>query len=122
MKRHTVFEVERQRDTLVVIPQSDSLKFQETELTRGIDKLHELMDQPQYVNLVFDLGSAPYFGSMMISAFLALGVKVRDSGGRVAWCNASKSMHDVIRIMKLDIVIPYFPSRKSALESLDAGK
>ena len=73
-------------------------------------------------NLVFDLMSAPYFGSMMISAFLALGVKVRDSGGRVAWCNASKGMRDVIRIMKLDIVMPYFPSRTSALESVDAGK
>lgn len=114
----TAFKVEQQKNTLIVVPQGDSLGIQEMELENEINQLHKMLDEPGVVNLVVDVGSAPYFGSIVIGAIMALCIKSRDNGGLAVLCNASPAMHDVIKIMKLDSLLPYYSTREEALRSV----
>jgi anti-anti-sigma factor len=113
--RPKVFQSERQQDTLIVTPARDSLEVMESELRREVDALHKLMETPGVVNVVVDVGQAPHFGSLIIGALMALCKKANDRGGTAAFCNASDGMLDMLQIMKIDTVMPYFPTRQEAL-------
>ena len=115
MAKSKVFEVEHDHDTLIVVPQGDSLQFQEWELEESIFKLHDLFDELQIVNLVVDLGNRRYLGSIVIGAIMALSHKPRDRGGQTILCNASDSVREVMQVMKIDTVMPYVPTQEEAL-------
>jgi anti-anti-sigma factor len=117
-----VFEVERQGATLIVIPKGETLGTSEWGLEKEISGLHELLSDPKVANLVVDVGSAPYFGSMVIGTIMALCKKVCDRGGQAVLCNASQGMYDAIKTMKLDTVVPYYPTREEALRAVGEGK
>ena len=114
MRSSKAFQVERQQDTLIVTPARDSLDVMESDLRREVEGLHKLMETPGVVNVVVDVGHAPHFGSLIIGALMALCKKANDRGGTAAFCNASEGMLDMLQIMKIDTVMPYFPTRKEA--------
>jgi anti-anti-sigma regulatory factor len=120
MAPHKVFQVERQQATLIVIPTRDSLDVLESDLRREIDSLHKMMETPGVLNVVVDVGNAPHYGSLIIGAIMALCKKAHDRGGSASFCNASDGMLDMLQIMKIDSVMPYFVTRREALEA--AGK
>ena len=116
----SAFKTERLGNMLIVVPQGDSLSIQEVELESEINQLHRMLDEPGVENLVVDVGSAPYFGSIIIGAIMALCLKARDAGGQAMLCNASPAMLDVIQIMKLDTLLPYYSTREEAIRSLQS--
>lgn len=120
-REQSAFKTDRRGDTLVVTPQGDSLSVQEAQLENEISRLHRALDEPGVKNLIVDVGSAPYFGSIIIGSIMALCIKVRDRGGAAVLCNASPAMFDVITIMKLDTLLPYFPTLQDATKSLEGG-
>jgi anti-anti-sigma factor len=113
-----VFEVERQGNTLIVIPKGETLGASEGGLEREIDSLYRMLSDPKTVNLVVDVGSAPYFGSMIIGTIITLCKKVSDEGGQAVLCNASPGMYDAIKTMKLDTVVPYYATRAEAVQAV----
>jgi anti-anti-sigma factor len=122
MRSTKVFQVERQQDTLIVTPSGDSLNVMESDLGREVQGLHKLMETPGVINVVVDVGHAPHFGSLIIGALMALCKKANDRGGTAAFCNASEGMLDMLQIMKIDSVMPYFPTRKEALECVHKSR
>jgi len=116
---HRAFDFEREGATLIVMLKSDSLSTEESALEREINALHKELDKPDILNLVVDIGPEPFFGSIVIGAVMALCHKAVSGGGKAILCNASDSMRDVIRIMKLDTVMPYCDSREEAMQSLE---
>lgn len=122
MRSQKVFQAERQQETLVVTPGRDSLDVMESDLRREVDALHKLMETPGVVNLVVDVGNAPHYGSLIIGALMALCKKANDRGGTAAFCNASEGMLDMLQIMKIDTVMPYFPTRAEALAAVRATR
>ncbi|MGH7200425.1 MAG: STAS domain-containing protein [Planctomycetaceae bacterium] len=121
-ERRRVFETQRVGDTLVLSPRGDSLGVEERELRNEIDALHQLIQKPDVVHLVVDVGSAAYFSSLVIGAVMALCQRVHEAGGRAVWCNASPGMYDVLQIMKLDTVMPYYRTREEALAAIRSGE
>src|SRR5262245_7148474 len=115
---HKAFRFERSGATLIVSLQGDCLNTEESALEREIDTLHKVLDERGMKHLVVDIGSLPFFGSIIIGAIMALCTKALARGDKAALCDASEGMRDVIRIMKLDSVVPYFQSRDEALASL----
>ncbi|HUG91664.1 MAG TPA: STAS domain-containing protein [Planctomycetaceae bacterium] len=113
-----IFPHERRGATLVVRPRGDSLGVQELDLKREIDALHKLIDDPRVTGLLVDVGQAPYFSSIVLGAVLAMCQKIRGRGGRAAFCNASPGMLDIMQIMKLDSVLPYYATCEEALAAL----
>jgi len=113
---HRAFRFERDGVTLIVSLQNDCLNTEESALEREIDNLHKVLDEPSMKNVVVDIGSLPFFGSIIIGAIMGLCTKAVARGGKAVMCDASEGMRDVIRIMKLDTVIPYFQTREEALK------
>ena len=118
MRSQKVFQSERQQDTLVVTPSRDSLEVMESDLRREVDALHRLLDTPGVINVVIDVGNAPHYGSLIIGALMALCKKANDRGGMAVFCNASQGMLDMLQIMKIDSVMPYFATRSEALQAV----
>jgi hypothetical protein len=67
---------------------------------------------------VVDLSGNNYFGSIVIGSLVQLGNLVREKGGRIALCGASRDMQDVLRLLKLDSMWEMFPSRRAALRAI----
>jgi anti-anti-sigma factor len=118
MRSQKVFQVERQQDTLVVTPDRNGIEALESQLRREVDSLHQMMETPGVVNVVVDVGNAPHLGSLIIGALMALCKKAHDRGGMAAFCNASDGMLDMLQIMKIDTVMPYYHSRDEAIDAV----
>ena len=119
-KLPSAFTSERQGKTLIISPEGDSLSFEESDIKRSLDQLHNLLDEPEIKNLIVDVGSAPYLGSIIVGAIMVLCKKATDNGGKAAICNASPSVLDSIQLMRLDSVIPYFATREEALTTVES--
>jgi anti-anti-sigma factor len=122
MRSQKVFQSERQQDTLIVAPSRDALEVMESDLRREVDTLHRLLETPGVINVVIDVGNAPHCGSLIIGALMALCKKANDRGGMAVFCNASQGMLDMMQIMKIDSVMPYFPTRAEALEAVHRAR
>ena len=119
-RQHTVLKFERDGDTLIVLPTGDSLRVEERVLTKEIAALHEMIESKDLKNIVVDIGSSPYFGSLVLGAVIALCKRVTDAGGKAALCNATEGMRESLQIMRIDTIIPYFPTRDAALDEVRA--
>jgi anti-anti-sigma factor len=115
---HRVFLAEVEGNTLVVTPRGDAVSFRATDVAGELQTVLELAGSPGINNLVVDLGSSEYFGSTMIGAINQLGIRFRDAGGRIALCNASPQMANVLDIMHLRDVWMTFDSRKIAVRAM----
>lgn len=122
MRSHKVFQSERQQETLIVAPCRDSLDVMESDLRREVDALHRLLETPGVINVVIDVGNAPHYGSLIIGALMALCKKAEARGGIAVFCNASQGMLDMLQIMKIDSVMPYFSTRTEALDAVRRPK
>lgn len=118
--RHTVYPVEIWGDTLVVIPRGDAAGFNPTAVNSELATITELAQTPPVKHLVIDFGEANYFGSIVIGALIQLAQAVRNRGGRVALCNLSEDMQQVIRLMKLESMWEFFSTRNAALKAIAA--
>ena len=116
--QHKVFKVMREGESLIVIPQGDTSAFRYVEVHNESNALYRLLDEPDLVNLVVDLGSVPIAGSVIIESIIRLGRKVSNKGGQAALCNASDAMLEVLQTMNLEKLFPIFRSREEALQSL----
>jgi anti-sigma B factor antagonist len=112
---HKVFPAEVEGRTLIVTPRGDSISFRESDVANELNTLLSLIGTPGIVNLVVDLGSAEYFGSTMIGAINQLGARFREIGGKIALCDLSPQMSDMLDIMHLGDVWMKFDTRKIAL-------
>jgi anti-anti-sigma factor len=115
-----IFQVQGEGRTLIVIPQAESYGFRYTDVHLESNKLLQVMAGPDFDNLIVDFGALHYFGSEFIGALIRLARTTCDSGGRVALCNASDKMLQVLTNMRLNKLWPYFDTRAEALESVAA--
>lgn len=116
-----VLRWEQDGDVLIVQPCGDSLRVEEAQLGAEIDRVHDLVDGGTVRHAVIDLGAVTFFGTVVIGALMTICHKVREKGGKVAWCNASPNMREVIQIMRLDTVMPYHATRTEALAAVRQG-
>lgn len=110
-----IFPTETHGTTVVLSPEGDPLGVEEAQLRREINALHDLLEKPGTSALVVDLGGARYFSSIVIGAVLTVCTKMKQSDRPCVLCNASNAMLDILQIMKLDTILPYYPTREAAL-------
>ncbi|VAX42778.1 hypothetical protein MNBD_PLANCTO02-1333 [hydrothermal vent metagenome] len=116
-KQNPAFKYETLDGTFLVVPRKETVGMQESDLKRYIEELHKAFDTSHAKNVVVDIGSAPFFSSIIIGAILGLCHRTRETEGTAALCNASAGMYEVINVMKLDSVMPYFKTREEAVAS-----
>lgn len=118
--KEQVFPYEIDGNIVIVCPRGDSLGVEESQLKREINALHELLEQPEHQHFVVDLGSAKYYSSVVIGAFIAICTKAERDGGAAALCNAPGSVYDTLEIMRLHEIFPYYDTREEAIAAIRA--
>lgn len=116
-----IFPTETHGKTVVLSPEGDPLGVEEAQLRREINALHELLDKPGTAAFVVDLRGARYFSSIIIGAILTVCTKMKAQNRPVALCNASAAMLDILQIMKLDTILPYYATRAEALAAVTSA-
>lgn len=118
MSLQKIVGVEQKQNALVVTPKGDAISFRESDVLAELKQIHELIDEAGNPDLVIDLNSSNYFGSMMLGEMVRLGQKINEKGGKVAMCSVSDQVQKVLEVMKLADIWPQFDSRKTALKYL----
>lgn len=118
LDRHSLYPVEIWGDTLVVSPRGDAAGFNPKTVHHEMATVTELAQSPGVQHLVIDFSGANYFGSIVLGGLVQLTQTVKNRGGRVAICNASQDMQDILRIMKLDALWELFPDQRVALRRI----
>jgi anti-anti-sigma factor len=86
-------------------------------ILRTFEELNRLADQYSRHNLILDFGGVEAFASLAIGKLVALNAKLRQLGGRLALCNLTPAVTEVIHIMGLGRVFAVYPTQQDALQS-----
>lgn len=117
-RRHRILHYERDGETLVITPAGDSLSVEENVLKAEVEALHEIIATPGTSHVIVDIGAAPYFGSLILGALIAVCKRITDIGGKAAMCNASPGMKESLQIMRIHTIIPYYDTREEAMTAV----
>ncbi len=106
-----LFQMEREGDTLVVIPLVDLSELAFQEIEAGGRGLLELLDHTSVKNVIMDFYMTDYYGSSALGFFVKLWKRVSRCNGRMAFCNVSDYEKEILQTMRLDQLWPIYLSR-----------
>jgi anti-anti-sigma factor len=112
------FEIEREGDTLIVIPRFDlgDLAFEQIEL--GAGSVFEELSDATAANVVIDFSKTDYFGTTALGFFVELWKRVRDRSGRMAFCNTSEHEREILELTQLNGLWSICESREDAMRTV----
>jgi anti-anti-sigma factor len=115
-----IFARESHGNTLVLNPLIHLGSLHEPEIAHETQELLDLINKssPIPTNLVIDLGSGEYLGTAMLGAVVKLWKRVSQRGGRLALCNVSENVTQVLRVTKLHAIWPIYGTRDQALAGI----
>ena len=115
-----IFARESHGHTLVLNPVIHLGSLHEPEIAHETQDLLDLINNsnPIPINLVIDLGCGEYLGTAMLGAIVKLWKRVSQRGGRLALCNVSDNVTQVLRVTKLHTIWPIYGTRDQALAAL----
>lgn len=120
MSEQKIFDTQIDGNALIVVPLVNTGSFAEEAVNLELDKLLEAIDRPELTSIVFDFGRIAHFGSSMLGAMHVLWKRVSSRQGRMAVCNTSDVIREIMHISKFDTIWPMFDSRQEALEAVAA--
>jgi anti-anti-sigma factor len=112
------FEVERDGPTLLVTPRRNLQELDYAEIETGARDILELLENGTIKNLVLDFHNTDYYGSTALAFFVKLWKRVRELGGRMAFCGVSNHEREILKMTQLDGLWPVCSSREEALKAV----
>jgi anti-anti-sigma factor len=113
-----VFEIGQEGETLLVTPTED---LRELEY-RGIDaagaEVVGRLQDGRVKHVVVDWSRADYCGSTGLGFFAGLWARLRRRGGRLAFCNVSDHLREILRVVRFEELWPIYPTRAEALRAV----
>jgi anti-anti-sigma factor len=111
-EKSEIFELDRQGDTLVIIPAANlgDLAFQQIEA--GATVILDLLNDGAFRNAV------DYFGTTALGFFVKLWKRLRDRDGHMVFCNTSEHHREILKVTKLDTLWTLCGSREEALRAV----
>jgi len=119
-KEGQIFSREQVGQTLVLNPLCHLGSLHEPEIVHETNELIDLINHSPSTNLIIDLASGEYLGTAMLGAIVKLWKRVCQHGGRLALCNVSENVLQVLQITKLHTVWPIYGSREQAQAAIGA--
>jgi anti-anti-sigma factor len=115
-----IFSRESCGNTLVLNPLIHLGSLHEPEIAHETQELLDYINKsdPAPTNLVIDLALGEYLGTAMLGAVVKLWKRVSQRGGRLALCNVSENVAQVLRVTKLHAIWPIYNSRDQALAAV----
>ena len=120
LREGQIFARESYGNTLVLKPLIQLGSLHEPEIVHETEDLLDVLIHSPSANLVIDLERGDYLGTAMLGAFVKLWKRVSQRGGRLALCNISENVEEVLRITKLQTVWPIYGTRDQALAAVGA--
>jgi anti-anti-sigma factor len=116
----SIFAREACGNTLVLNPLIHLGSLHEPEIAHETQDLLDFINKsnPIPTNLVIDLAQGDYLGTAMLGAVVKLWKRVSQRGGRLALCNVSENILQVLRVTKLHAIWPIYASRDQALAAV----
>jgi anti-anti-sigma factor len=75
----------------------------------------EALSRSDKQKVVVDCKEVPYLDSTALNFIVGLYTSVKNTGGRLVICGLNARMSEVLRITRLDEIIPVYPDRDTAL-------
>jgi anti-sigma B factor antagonist len=116
-----IFLRELQGNTLVLVPHRPLGSLNETEIVGEAGELVNLIQQQSPLNLVIDLQQGEYLGTALLGSIVRLWKRVALGGGRLALCNISEQVFQILRVTKLHTVWPIYGTRDEALAFVEGA-
>ena len=115
-----IFARESHGNTLVLNPIMHLGSLHEPEIVHETQDLLDFINKsnPIPTNLVIDLARGDYLGTAMLGAVVKLWKRVSQRGGRLALCNVSDNVTQVLRVTKLHAIWPIYGTRDQALAAI----
>jgi anti-anti-sigma factor len=115
-----IFARESHGNTLILNPVIHLGSLHEPEIAHETQDLLDLINKSNGnpPNLIIDLARGEYLGTAMLGAFVKLWKRVSLRGGRLALCNVSETVEQVLRITKLHAIWPIYGNRDQALAAV----
>lgn len=115
-----VFKLEREGNSLIVLPQGPALQFQHNEVHLESNAIHRALDDPGMLHVVIDLSCVDYVDSVIISSILRCLTKCKQRRGKSVFCNASENMAELLKCIRIGKLWPSFDSREEALQAVNS--
>jgi anti-anti-sigma factor len=113
-----LFEIERQGDTIIVVPQINLRELDYPRIEAGASDILNMLDGTSTKHVVLDFHKTDYYGSTALGFFVKLLKRVRSRNGRMAFCNVSDHEKEILQITGLHHSWPICASRQEALEAV----
>ena len=81
----------------------------------------ETLSQSASRKVVVDCHDVPYLDSTALNFVVGLYTTVINGGGKLVVCGVNRRMTEVLRITRLDAIIPIHPDRRTALAAVAAA-
>ena len=114
------FELEWHGDVVVVTPASSVENMSWDVVEQAADLLLAPLGARQAPLVVVDLSRVSYFGSVFLALLLRCHKLVRQRGGEIVLCGASKLARELLQITNLDTLWAIYETRDEALEVVGA--
>jgi stage II sporulation protein AA (anti-sigma F factor antagonist) len=115
----SVFEVQQTGQTLIVTPLVDLREFDYGQIEKEAADVLDQLAQTQARNVILDFHRTDYYGSTALGFFVRLWKRVRQRGGRMAFCNVSAHEKEILEVTSLDRLWPICSSREEALRAVE---
>jgi anti-anti-sigma factor len=114
-----VFQVERNTDTVILIPAVNLSELEYDEA--AMQQVYILFNDESIKNLIIDFHRCDYFGSTALGFFVRLWKKIQERKGRMCFCNLSEHESEILRITRLDELWEVRTTRDEAVKAIRNG-
>ncbi|REJ79606.1 MAG: anti-sigma factor antagonist [Planctomycetota bacterium] len=114
------FELEWHGDAVVVTPAGSVETMSWDVVEQAADLVLAPLGQRSAPLVVVDLSRVSYFGSVFLALLLRCHKLVRQKGGELVLCGASKLARELLQITNLDTLWAIYDTREEALEAVGA--
>ena len=114
-----VFETEQLGNILIVIPQGAALNFTYQQVHVDSNALLAKLADKSIEHILIDLEFVEYIDSIIIGAIIRMLQKIKMSGGKAVFCNASEQMQEILKSIKIGTLWPLFESRELAIADIN---
>lgn len=112
------FEIERQGQTLLVTVLTNLRELDYPKIEAGANGILNLLGNGTIKNVVLDFHKTDFYGSTALGFFMKLWKRIRERGGRMAFCGVSEHEREILKVANLDGLWPICPSREEAIKAV----
>ncbi|MBS0265885.1 MAG: STAS domain-containing protein [Planctomycetes bacterium] len=115
-----IFVRESIGNVLILSPAIDLGSLHEPEIIHETEDLLDIINHPdgEPIHMVVDLSHSEYFGTALLGAIVKLWKRVSQRGGRLAICNVSQNVLQVLHVTRLNAIWPIHNSRDEAIKAV----